>query len=110
MRKEGYELFIKCKELPKYKVEGEYIITDDLSYNYVFKGGLKDKVSYKPNGIEFDYQKYIVEKSTDKKYGLSYTESRSKKGLIASVHAHLRFLLLFLRSNRYRSTVSGFLG
>ncbi len=64
--REGYELFLKCKSLPKYKIEGHNIITDDISYNYVFKGSFKDQVSYKKQGIEFDYQNHVIEKALER--------------------------------------------
>jgi hypothetical protein len=34
---DGYNLFIKCKRLPIYKISGNNIITDERSYNYVFE-------------------------------------------------------------------------
>lgn len=59
---EGYETFIKCKNLPKYEVRGDVVFTDEQSFNYVFKGQEIESVKCKTNEkLLFDYQLEIVD-------------------------------------------------
>lgn len=65
---DDYKKFIKCKQLPYYKIEGNKIITDEESYNFVF--GKNNKSSYKYENIDnylFDYQYYLVNKALERK-------------------------------------------
>jgi superfamily II DNA or RNA helicase len=65
-----YITFIKCKQLPVYKVKGNIIYTNKDSYNLVF--GKKKSINYDLSDYDlFDYQKYLVEKALNtKKYAV----------------------------------------
>jgi hypothetical protein len=57
---DGYRLFVKCKDLPTYKVIGSSVITDDLSYNHVFGGCEIGSISHNEDSMLFDYQNHIL--------------------------------------------------
>ncbi len=63
---EGYNLFLKCKGLTRYKIENETIHTDDISYNNVFGGGIASRIKYNGNDGDFDYQTYYINKALEK--------------------------------------------
>lgn len=59
----NYELFIKCKQLPKYNIIGNTVITDELSYNYVFKNREIKNIKINKKDYHFDYQTYVINKA-----------------------------------------------
>lgn len=63
---DGYNLFIKCKKLPRYQVEGNKIITDKKSHGYIFGDSDQQIVTQKKHGIEFDYQDYVIQKALER--------------------------------------------
>lgn len=79
---EGYNLFIKCKKLPRYKVENDNIITDDLSYNYIFGDTKVNKIVHKTHSIEFDYQKYVVNKALERERFAAFLDCGLGKTII----------------------------
>lgn len=85
---DGYNLFIKCKRLPRYKVEGNLIITDEKSYNYVFEGKENFSVPHKKNGIEFDYQSYVIQKALERERFAPFLDCGLGKTIIELVWLH----------------------
>lgn len=86
--KEGYETFIKCKSLPQYKVIGSNIITDNLSYNYVFGGESVKNVTHNPIGSEFDYQLYTLEKALEREKYAFFADCGIGKTVVEMCFAH----------------------
>ncbi len=60
----GYETFIKCKALPKYRIEGRTVLTDSESYHHIFGNGkiTEMKCATSPD-LLFDYQKEIIDRA-----------------------------------------------
>lgn len=85
---DGYNLFIKCKSLPKYKVSGDKVITDKLSYNYVFGGQKLQHISHKPLGTEFDYQLYVIEKALEREKYAFFASCGLGKTVVELCFAH----------------------
>lgn len=79
---DGYNLFIKCKKLPQYKVENNCIITDELSYNYIFGSGESKKLTHINHSIEFDYQKYVVNKALEREKFAAFLDCGLGKTII----------------------------
>ena len=70
-----YDLFLKCKQLPKYKIHNNTCITDENSYNYVFNSNKIEKQQYNDKKhILFDYQQYIVNVALQKKRYAVFTD------------------------------------
>ena len=63
---EGYQTFLKCKTLPFYKVDGSNVLTDQESYNLVFKVDQKNDLSVNDSKL-FDYQQHIINTALDRK-------------------------------------------
>ena len=85
---DGYETFIKCKNLPKYTISGNKVITDKLSFNYTF-GGLDVNIpKHTPAKNEFDYQKYVVEKALERERYAAALECGLGKCRISLSFAH----------------------
>jgi hypothetical protein len=63
---EGYNNFLRCKRLPRYSVKGNTIITDQKSYDYVFKNENNATLQHKHHSIEFDYQEYVVNRALER--------------------------------------------
>lgn len=63
---EGYNTFLKCKTLPFYKVEDHNVITDQESYNMVFRVEQKNELQVNESGL-FDYQNHIINTALDRK-------------------------------------------
>lgn len=59
----GYETFIKCKNLPRYEVKGQIVITDDQSYAHVFGSALAQAKTNVHAGQHFDYQAEITSRA-----------------------------------------------
>ena len=85
---EGYNKFIECKRLPRYKVERNNIITDIKSFNYVF-GGVDDRVvSHIPHKIEFDYQSHVVSRALERERYAAFLDCGLGKTIIELTYAH----------------------
>jgi hypothetical protein len=78
---EGYDLFMKCKSLPKYKVENGIVYTDKISYSSVFGDTEKNALSIK-NDVLFDYQEFVVNKALEKKKYAAFLDCGHGKTLI----------------------------
>lgn len=63
---QGYQTFMKCKSLPFYKVEGSSVITDQESYNLVFKVEQENELSVSDSRL-FDYQGHVINIALDRK-------------------------------------------
>lgn len=85
---EGYNTFIKCKKLPQYKVVGSNIITDEISYNYVFGVSNTDKIQHKQHSIEFDYQSYVVKKALEQERFAAFLDCGLGKTIIELLYIH----------------------
>lgn len=85
---EGYNLFIKCKELPKYKIVGSNVVTDLLSYNYVFGGEILEKIGHTPIGSEFDYQTYVIGQALDMEKYAFFADCGIGKSVVELAFAH----------------------
>jgi len=79
---DGYNLFIKCKKLPLYKVENNIIITDELSYNYIFGDTVVNKITHKQHSIEFDYQRYVINKALERERFAAFLDCGLGKTII----------------------------
>lgn len=78
----GYELFIKCKKLPRYKVIGNEFITDELSYNYVFQNKKVKNIQIGKIDYLFDYQEWVVNQALKKKNYAAFLDCGFGKTLI----------------------------
>lgn len=85
---EGYNLFIQCKKLPRYKVKGNEIHTDEKSYEHVFGSGNTRLATYIKHGIEFDYQSYIIDKALERERFAPFLDCGLGKTIIELVWAH----------------------
>jgi len=85
---EGYRLFIKCKELPKYKIVGNNVVTDLLSYNYIFGGDDLEKIKHTNIGSEFDYQLYVIEKALDREKYAFFADCGIGKSVVELAFCH----------------------
>jgi hypothetical protein len=85
---DGYNKFIQCKRLPRYRVERDKIITDTKSFNYVF-GGMDDRiVKHEPHKIEFDYQKYVVSRALERERFAAFLDCGLGKTIIELTYLH----------------------
>jgi hypothetical protein len=85
---DGYNLFVKCKKLPRYKISGNVVITDDKSYYYVFGGKDERIVRHTPHKIEFDYQSYVVSKALERERYAAFLDCGLGKTIIELTYAH----------------------
>lgn len=85
---DGYETFIKCKRLPKYKIVGNNVITDVLSYNYVFGGEKMQTITHNSIGSEFDYQLYVTEKALEREKYAFFADCGLGKTVVEMCFAH----------------------
>ena len=85
---DGYNLFIKCKKLPVYKIVGNNCVTDEKSYNYVFGGIDNRTVFHNPKQIEFDYQKFVVEKALEREKYAPFLDCGLGKTIIELMFIH----------------------
>lgn len=83
---EGYSTFLKCKTLPFYKVEGDTILTDQESYNLVFKVNQKNDLQIE-NTFAFDYQTHVVNTALDRKRYAAFLDCGLGKALITLLWA-----------------------
>lgn len=85
---EGYNLFIKCKKLPRYQVVKKEIHTDEKSYNYVFKDKETVSLRHYKNPIEFDYQGYVVQRALEREKYAAFLDCGLGKTIIELMFAH----------------------
>jgi hypothetical protein len=78
----GYKEFIKCKKLPRYKVDGNNIITDEISYNFVFKEKKIKTIQINEIDYLFDYQKWVINKALKLKNYAAFLDCGLGKTLI----------------------------
>ncbi|MFX0132476.1 MAG: helicase-related protein [Candidatus Hodarchaeota archaeon] len=78
----GYELFIKCKRLPNYKVRGNKVFTDLISYNHIFGKKKIENIKLKNNNYLFDYQKWVINKALENKNYAAFLDCGLGKSLI----------------------------
>ena len=57
---DDYDKLIKCKQLPRYTVEGNTFITDQQSYDFIFGDKLDLSGLKVENKKAFDYQLHVV--------------------------------------------------
>jgi hypothetical protein len=85
---DGYNLFIKCKKLPRYTVSKNIITTDTMSYGFIF-GDTNDRVVKQvKHGIEFDYQDYVIQKALDRQCYAPFLDCGLGKTIIELVWIH----------------------
>jgi hypothetical protein len=84
----GYDLFLKCKTLPRYKVFGNIIETDDLSYQFVFGGEKTATITHHPNEIEFDYQRCVVQRALERERYAAFLDCGLGKTIIELTYMH----------------------
>jgi hypothetical protein len=84
----GYNLFLKCKKLPRYDVVGSEIHTDEKSYNYVFHEKEIASIKHIPGKIEFDYQSYIVDKALEREKYAPFLDCGLGKTIIELMFVH----------------------
>jgi len=65
--RENYNLFIKSKKLPKYKIVGNNILTDEISYNSIFSKKKIESLNSDFKKYQFDYQNYIINTALKKR-------------------------------------------
>jgi hypothetical protein len=85
---DGYNLFLKCKKLPRYKIVGSSVITDEKSYQYVFGGKDIRTVKHLKHKIEFDYQSYVIERALQREKFAAFLDCGLGKTIIELVFAH----------------------
>lgn len=61
-----YQKFLQCKQLPNYRVNGNVIETDEISYNLVFGGTMEGEIAASSKHL-FDYQIDIVNKALERR-------------------------------------------
>lgn len=74
MTAEGYQTFIKCKELPRYEVKGQTVVTDDQSYAHVFGALLAKAKTNNHADKHFDYQAEITDRALHAKRYAPYLD------------------------------------
>jgi hypothetical protein len=85
---DGYNLFIKCKKLPRYDVIGNLIRTDEKSYNYVFNDKEIASLKHIKNPIEFDYQGYVVQRALEREKYAAFLDCGLGKTIIELMFIH----------------------
>lgn len=78
----GYKQFIKCKKLPRYEVIGSNVITDEISYNFVFKEKKIKTIQIDDIDYLFDYQKFVINKALKLKNYSAFLDCGLGKTLI----------------------------
>lgn len=85
---DGYNMFIKCKELPQYKIVGNSVLTDDISYSYIFGSESDSKIAHNKHKIEFDYQGYVVNKALEQRRYAAFLDCGLGKTIIELLFIH----------------------
>jgi len=85
---DGYNMFVRCKRLPRYKVRGNSVVTDAKSYHYVFGGKDERVVSHVDHPIEFDYQSYVVRRALERERYAAFLDCGLGKTIIELMYAH----------------------
>lgn len=85
---DGYNLFIKCKRLPRYNVVGNVIHTDEKSYNYVFSDKEIASLNHIKNPIEFDYQGFVVQRALEREKYAAFLDCGLGKTIIELMFIH----------------------
>jgi hypothetical protein len=85
---EGYNLFVQCKRLPRYKIVKNEVITDEKSYAYVFGGKDERIVTHEKHKIEFDYQSYVVKRALEREKYAAFLDCGLGKTIIELMCAH----------------------
>lgn len=70
----GYEMFIKCKSLPRYEVRGRVVVTDDQSYAHVFGAAQVQAKGNLHAAQQFDYQAEITDRALHAKRYAPYLD------------------------------------
>jgi superfamily II DNA or RNA helicase len=63
----GYDLFIGCKRLATYRVEGRTVITDATSYAAIFGGDIDTRSIVSDAPHLMDFQTYLVQRALDRR-------------------------------------------
>lgn len=74
MTADGYATFIKCKELPRYEVKGDVVVTDEQSYSHVFGAGVNKGKTNLHADKHFDYQAEITSRALHAKRYAPYLD------------------------------------
>ena len=85
---DGYNLFLECKKLPRYRVIKNEVITDEKSYQYVFSGDKKQSIIHEKTRIEFDYQGYVVQRALEREKYAAFLDCGLGKTIIELMFAH----------------------
>jgi hypothetical protein len=83
----GYDKFIQCKRLPKYKVVRNTIITDEKSFEYVFGSGATQDAIYSPHKIAFDYQEYVIKRALERERYAAFLDCGLGKTIIELIYS-----------------------
>lgn len=84
----GYELFIKCKQLPSYNVEGRTVLTDEVSYRAVF-GGKKEDIDISGKAPHLmPFQSDLVHRALDRRMFAIFADCGLGKTPMSLAWAH----------------------
>lgn len=84
---DGYELFLRCKTLPRYRVVGNVVETDTFSYNAVFRDHTGHHFEVDAPHL-FDYQRHVVDTALEKRRYAAYLDCGLGKTPILLAWAH----------------------
>lgn len=90
---DGYRQFIRCKGLPRYRVEQDEdtgafrVETDRFSYAAVFGAEANERPPYRADHL-FDYQRHVVDRALDRRRFAAYLDCGLGKTPIALAWAH----------------------
>lgn len=85
---QGYARFLQCKHLPRYKVVGNSVYTDQKSYDYVFNNKSTGILKHKKHSFEFDYQEYIVNRALERERFAAFLDCGLGKTIIELLYIH----------------------
>jgi hypothetical protein len=77
----GYNVFLDCKKLPRYTIEGNTVVTDPESYRIIF-GGTQENELKTDDRFLFDYQRHIVNVALERKRYAAFLDCGLGKTLI----------------------------
>ena len=87
LTKAGYEVFIAAKGLPSYRVEGDTIWTDELSYSAVFSTNPVSTITADDAHL-FDYQRWVTNVALSKRRYAAFLDCGLGKTAIELAWAH----------------------
>lgn len=89
MTPDGYQLFLKCKRLPHYEVQGSEVVTDDRSWSLVFGDG----DGFNDGALDdyphlFDYQRHVTARALKMRRFAAFMECGLGKSHLELAYAH----------------------